>query len=400
MIGLIAKIGKHIGGVVIPYEDLLTFTEVDPNSDITITKYVCTFDTMQRGVAAYVYKDYGVGYFGDFEIEFEAIATVQQSNVSTIVFALVNTPGSFQDIIDSNVGVSLHLNSNAAVGIKIQEYSLDNGDEAAFDPTGTLYYYKITRVDTTLTCYIYSDAARTVLVDTLTITGVTTLYRYLQVLASRELAATEYSTGYTQNFDINPNDYIEVYDITSVDENGDYTISQFKIHANSMRRDANSYNYIDYGVDYFGDFEIQCVVEIEASENYSNFEFLMLANTIGTRQDHLDASEGIGIQAYGGAGDSNAELQIYDNPLSNSDIYEPGGTTISRKYCTWKRVGTTLTLEIYSDAARTVLVDTLTITCSSTAFRYLHIGCGRENTSVGDSEITAFVEKVKIITAS
>ena len=404
MIGLIAKIGRHIGGAVIPYEDLLTFTEVDSDGDITITKYVATWETMSRQAASYVAKDYGAGYFGDFDIEWEAEGTVQDALCSTIIFGLANAAGTFQDFIDNNVGVTVHINDNnsGTAGIKIQEYSLDNSDYVGFDPTGTLYYYKITRVGTTFTCYVYSDSDRTVLVDSIVLTGPTTKYRYLHALASRDLGVNSAdSSGYTQNFNINPNNWLDLYQFTSVDENSDFTIDQFKIDVSSMRRDAVSYNYYDYGADYFGNFEIQFEAEVTATGDYANFNMIGVVNQPGTRKDHLDNNNGMSCQVYGGGGDNLFDILINCDITDNSDSYQGGGAVFPQMYYfTFKRVSTTLYLYIYSDSDRTVLVDTLSCTCSATTLRYLQVAYSRENTSSGANEASGYVQNVKIITAS
>ena len=52
-------------------ENLLTYTEVDSDSDITLSVSAATFDTIRGDAVSYVYYDFGADYFADFEIEFE-----------------------------------------------------------------------------------------------------------------------------------------------------------------------------------------------------------------------------------------------------------------------------------------------------------------------------------------
>jgi hypothetical protein len=403
MIGLIAKIGKHIGSAAVPYEDLLTFTEVDSDSDITITKYVATFDTMDRDAISYVYKDYGINYFSNFDIDFEFEITTSQNNGTVQLCSLSNTIGTLQDMVDANDGiVTFAYTTGGNVLIYFIDRNTDNSDFYSGSGLSTPQLYcSLVRVGTTAYLYIYSDSARTILVDTLTITCETGIKRYLNVLASRDFVdVSATSSGYVQNININPNDYLDIYNnITSVDPSGDFTISQFKINVSSMQREAVAYNYIDYGAGYFGNFEIQFENEVTSIASLANLNFIGLTNTIGTRQDHLDANDGMCCQLYGGGG-VGARYQLQEDILNNNDNYNPGGSSVPKRYFTFKRVSTTLYLYIYSDAARTILVDTLSCVCTHpivTSFRYLHIAYSRE--LAGDA-VTGYVQNVKIITAS
>ena len=53
-------------------EDLTTYTEVDPGTVLSITASTVTISDMDRDIDAYLYKDFGVAYFGDFNFNFEA----------------------------------------------------------------------------------------------------------------------------------------------------------------------------------------------------------------------------------------------------------------------------------------------------------------------------------------
>ena len=68
------------------YENLTTYTEVDPNSRITISATRSNFVGLQRDEDAYVYSDKGVNYFsGDFEHLID-IYLDSTSDGSTIVY--------------------------------------------------------------------------------------------------------------------------------------------------------------------------------------------------------------------------------------------------------------------------------------------------------------------------
>ena len=49
-------------------EDFTTYTEVDPNSRITVSSTKVTWASVQRDEDAYVYKDKGVNYFDENDL--------------------------------------------------------------------------------------------------------------------------------------------------------------------------------------------------------------------------------------------------------------------------------------------------------------------------------------------
>jgi len=71
------------------------------------------------------------------------------------------------------------------------------------------------------------------------------------------------------------------------------------------------------------------------------------------------------------------------------------GAGLSR-YLTIKRNGTVGTLKIYSDAARTELIETLTITCNTTTYRYLHVVRSGEWSTDPDDHISGFVRNLDL----
>ena len=63
--------------------DFTTFTEVDPNSDLTVTSNTVTMDVVESDLTVGVHKDYGAGNFADFvhEIEWDITRSDQSSIV-------------------------------------------------------------------------------------------------------------------------------------------------------------------------------------------------------------------------------------------------------------------------------------------------------------------------------
>ena len=201
-------------------EDFTTYTEVDPNGRITVTSPKVAWADLSCNEDAHVYKDKGVNHFaGDFEHLVENQLTSAAANAWVVTWMVAN------DIDDWNGlrGASLsHLavydfrGTSPAVepiwGIFEQDGASAYNDET---PTGlfsfgTTYYLKIKRDESvgtygTIYGYIYSDVARTTLLDTLTVALHTSKkdYRYIYGADTHNIAlSTHYQTGFTENLDL------------------------------------------------------------------------------------------------------------------------------------------------------------------------------------------------------
>lgn len=180
------------------------FTEVDVNSDITIVSNKVTVDTMVRNITSYVVKDFGAGYFGDYDIDFEVEVTGGSGTGLSTIISLSNTLGDLQDGVDANDIICHQLynnNSNLQIYLNCQ-----NTDEADIytdgGDTSSLLYCTTKRVGSIATLYIYSDSARETLVDTLSITCETGTKRYLYAVQSRGAGDPDTISYYVQNLRI------------------------------------------------------------------------------------------------------------------------------------------------------------------------------------------------------
>jgi hypothetical protein len=63
-----------------------------------------------------------------------------------------------------------------------------------------------------------------------------------------------------------------------VDEDGDLTISPLSASFVTMRRDANTYVFKDYGADYFKDFDFEFELEITAGDTQGNALLCAVSN--------------------------------------------------------------------------------------------------------------------------
>lgn len=167
-------------------EDLTTYTEVDPSSDLTVTSNLIAFDTMRRDVAAGVYKDFGVSYFtGDFEFTFDFDFTAEVGTYGSATFALSMTYSLTRDARDvSNQGIDFYIGVNGGADLMFflrdwQNNASDSTSSGAYTVPDK-FWITMARVGTTVTLDIHTDESRTTLYDTLTIAQSSAhAYRYL-----------------------------------------------------------------------------------------------------------------------------------------------------------------------------------------------------------------------------
>ena len=182
--------------------DFTTFTEVDPNNDITVTANKCDVSTMIRNVEAYVRKDYGAGYFGDFT--HELTVRVGSSDVWSVVnfWGLSNGANTFLEQENNHDGLSLTANRvDPEYKLVLFDHETVLNDSAVINPN-TTYYLTIKRQGEVLTCEIFTDSDRTILHSAIMVICNTTLYRYLYSVMSREATGTQAMSGYCENLDL------------------------------------------------------------------------------------------------------------------------------------------------------------------------------------------------------
>lgn len=166
---------------------------------------------------------------------------------------------------------------------------------------------------------------------------------------------------------------------TEVDSAGDITVTPDTVAMDTMRNNAVSWVVDDKGADHFAGalaFEHLFDLDLTAGDG-ATMTAGVLANIEGTRQDIIDASEdSIGTQNAIAPPNVALKLEELDGGSSHVD----SKTIIVAHY--WFRfsynplVGSfgTITLLIYSDSDRTVLVDTQSVTLHSSvkSYRYNH----------------------------
>jgi hypothetical protein len=185
-----------------PTEDLTTFTEVDPGYDMTVTASKNAIYRMPRNVESYLYKDYGVGHFGDFDIDFEVTLTLYQNYTWQGIISVGDSIGSYDTLYDAEDSfVVYHIDYSNRFKIYVKDFTDMSGDYYDLY-SSSKHYYSFARSGTTLTNSIYSDADRTTLVDTQTTTCPTDTYRYLQFGYSKGDTISYAGTSDLENLDL------------------------------------------------------------------------------------------------------------------------------------------------------------------------------------------------------
>ena len=221
------------------YEDFTTYTKVEPDSIFTITASRVTCVDLDRDIDAYVYDDKEAGHFGDFEHKFTTFGDESECAQGSVMMAwiLANAVGTGKNL---DPQISFWLNK-LETGFRYTLRQNDGGwtyqnwdDTTVGDQTR---YITIKRDGTTLTAKIYSDAERTDLLHTLTLTVVTTTFRYIYVPSSYNANNPNMDfDGYIENLDLQEeqekdlNSRIVVQQTTAVDLSSSFEFPPFFIH--------------------------------------------------------------------------------------------------------------------------------------------------------------------------
>jgi len=171
------------------YEDFTTFTEVDVDFD-RIQKTANHIDhSAKSDETTYLYKDYGIGHFGDFthKIRTKLVSGHNDDATCGYVWVLANDiAGCYWLRYNNKTFIGLYICYTAGTQLQfvLNETHGDNGywdwNTGGFD-LGDWIYVKIVKTGTSLNAYLYSDSSYSILVDTLTLTlHADHTFRYLE----------------------------------------------------------------------------------------------------------------------------------------------------------------------------------------------------------------------------
>lgn len=181
---------------------------------------------------------------------------------------------------------------------------------------------------------------------------------------------------------------------TETDPNNDFTVVANTITVSTMIGNVESHVLDDKGVGHFGDYTHQESVEITFAVNNAVCGCHAVTNGSNTHQEMITGNDGIEVYLYRSVA-SAYKIYLRDFETDNLDF---SIRSVSTEYwLTIQRVKatTTATVKIYSDSGRTVLVDTLTITCNTTDYRYMIAVNSRE--AGGSETISAVIKDLDLM---
>lgn len=189
------------------------FTEVDPGAPAALSTSgkTATFQLLSQTDGLYLYKDYGAGYFGDFEfdIEFEETGSGADDTYPYRVFccSLANALEDWNDnngASETQVGIVYYRNTTSRYFATAESHGGSTSLSSLIAVSAlTRYYLKLVRSSTTLTLYVYSNAERTTLVGSASVSCQNTTFRYLfAVQAPHNAGGTASAIGYVENLTV------------------------------------------------------------------------------------------------------------------------------------------------------------------------------------------------------
>lgn len=192
-------------------EDFTTYTEKDDNNRATVTTSRITVASMPSTEDVYIYKDKTANFYdGDFTFAVTIKLTAADADGHQYVWMVANLIDDTKGIDDAS-GDFLAAFFYSFGGIYYIAIRECDGGSVVSDfyicSLNTVYYLTITRDESvgtygTLYCYIYSDADRTNLLDTPTLTLRTSKkdFRYLYGLNNRNSGTSGRTiSGYSEN---------------------------------------------------------------------------------------------------------------------------------------------------------------------------------------------------------
>jgi hypothetical protein len=176
------------------------------------------------------------------------------------------------------------------------------------------------------------------------------------------------------------------------DSGGYITVTQTKVRTVATEREVRAFVQEEY-TPGIKNFTFQCKIRIDTSDTSSSFGNILLSKVGGTIQDGFTDDFCLVLQTAREVSDSSYRVWIRDYETDNSDFYICSANT--DYWVEFERSGSTVTAKIYSDTF-TTLLDTLTLTGSNKAYKYLGVAT-RE--FAGD-QVTSETENLKIVSVA
>jgi hypothetical protein len=193
------------------------YTEVDPNGRFAVAANKITVTGITTNEDAHVYRDMVAKKSGYFDGDFTHLVTFQSSNYSSIAhgwypWTLANDVDDWKGLVDGGkdaLTIQVWKTNGADLILYLAELASGTPTVDTFTWTlGTTYYTTLIRDESvgangTLYLYIYSDAARTTLLDTLSVTLTQKIdFRYIYAANSYNQGEDRSNDGFIQDLDM------------------------------------------------------------------------------------------------------------------------------------------------------------------------------------------------------
>jgi len=405
------------------YENFTTFTEEDIGADRLQVTSNTHIDCNEYKGKEYIllHKDYGEWHFGNCEIEIESECTqitgggtggnpkrscvaflglANTKNIYSVTSTEFRYGGVWCDFFNPT-------SNNADLDIRLKDTQLGNEDTFAAAAVGTHYYFNFTKTGSDCTLYIYDDAPRTNLIDTLTIETTELEFKMIHTGSSYWSEHTPFSSMWVtiDNLEIIsasaetpplnlPSVRTQRYDkfIENDPANEIYMHNIYWYEADLMASYNNSYLYKNYGSGHFENFrhsvQGSCTdVTLDVGFYGSGVAVWALSNSPAYVWANYDAAYEYSYVGFfpTDAATLNIRLLFCDNPEYNADTY---ADTLwgYNYYFEIERDDTTLTCKIYKEATMLTLLDTLSVSCTTVSFQYLY-GLSRLRNAAGGTHL-------------
>lgn len=423
-------------------EDLTTYNEVDPSSNITVTVLRSSFVLLPRNLSAYVYKGFTIGGVGDYRIEANIKATGHVSQGIAVVLGVSNEISSYDGWLSGQRVRLWHSGEEYRI-----VYDDVAGDTAFFSISENIdYYLVLERVGRTGILTIY-DSARILKLAILRIPVSGIQFRYLYVTSSDDTEDTGTMTGLVEDVSIvttsssssssssssesssssssslssssssstsssstslsssstSPSSISSSSSSSSLSSSISSSLSSSSTSSSSTSSSSASGPEEEDLLTY-QEFDPNNRILIDIENNASQFSNLSKGERAGLFKNFGagffgDYSVKSKIRAFGQSGQGVGGVLAFSNVIDEYGVWEDGhrvalmydGTafriSISDKngnsdsyiisidtdyWVTLARAGTIVTLQIYSDSARAILLATKVITVSDTTFQYFY----------------------------
>jgi hypothetical protein len=187
-------------------EDLTTYTEVDSPGYLSKNSGRVTLEYLLSSVDVYLYKDFGANYFDKIDLQFSGRISSSSAYEGECSIGFANAVNDVSGWTDK---ITVRVFRNSVYGTYWVYLTTDTAFNYYQINANTDYYFTLSRAagSDTATLKIYSDAARTNLLGTLSATsvGTGTKFRYFYPAASCDYGdSSSYFYGYFENFLLNP----------------------------------------------------------------------------------------------------------------------------------------------------------------------------------------------------